>query len=128
MGEFEEQLKDRNVSPSSSSPPTPPSPLPISIGPGNHRYFFPPSPTPSPPFSPPPSSSTSAENLPLLAETHPTTAQVPSAFSLDGKVPDGQVYDKTTSCLKELVDWLLQRCCSCISWSAHIFAQRQKQD
>lgn len=86
---------DDYISPS-SSPPTPPSPLPISVGPGNHSYQFSPSPTPSPPFSAPPSSQTSAENLPLLQEP-----SAPLAFSVDTKNLDEEV-DSSSSCLKDL--------------------------
>lgn len=100
-----EELKNGNVS-ESSSPPTPPSPLPISVGPGNHKYLFSASPTPSPPFSPPPSSYASGESFPLLHDIHPrpsstTPFQVTSAFSLDRKDPD-ELEDKKSSCLKDL--------------------------
>ncbi|XWS20624.1 hypothetical protein CRYUN_Cryun31cG0118600 [Craigia yunnanensis] len=108
-----EELKNGNVS-ASSSPPTPPSPLPISVGPGNQKYLFSASPTPSPPFSPPSSSHASAENLPLLHDNpRSTPAQVISAFSLDRKDPD-ELEDKS-SCLKDLLEWLVQKCCSCCS-------------
>ncbi|KAJ4718820.1 General transcription factor IIH subunit like [Melia azedarach] len=127
MEQVEEELKDGNVSPS-SSPPTPPSPLPISVGPGNRKYTFSSSPSPSPPFSPPLSGHVSADNLPLLLDTLSTPAsKVPLAFSLDRKIPEDQNED-TTSCLKDLVDWILERCCCCLSWSPQIFYQRQKQD
>ncbi|KAL5756877.1 hypothetical protein ACOSQ2_021623 [Xanthoceras sorbifolium] len=136
----EEEIKEENgsnnnnfnVSPS-SSPPTPPSPLPISIGPGNHKYSFSPSPSPSPPFSPPSSGHPSAENLPLLLDTLSTPAAhqlPPSAFSLDGKVcvvdhqeADHHHHDKSASCLKDLLDWVLLRCCCCFSWSTQTFDQ-----
>lgn len=83
-----------------SSPPTPPSPLPISYGAGNSKYSFSASSTPSPPFSLPPSTHTSAENLPLL---HKTTLigspNVPSVFSLDRQ---DQELESKSSCLKDL--------------------------
>uniref|UniRef100_A0A2P2IUY7 Uncharacterized protein n=2 Tax=Rhizophora mucronata TaxID=61149 RepID=A0A2P2IUY7_RHIMU len=95
----------------SSSPPTPPSPLPISVGPGNQKYFFSPSPSSSPPFSPPLSSHTSAENLPLLPEKIASIdVQVRSTFSLDQPHPDKS--EPKSSCLQDLLLWLLQRCCN----------------
>ncbi|CAK9146107.1 unnamed protein product [Ilex paraguariensis] len=127
----------------SSSPPSPPSPLPVSVGPGNQTYFFSsspsPSPSPSPPFSPPPSSHTSAENLPFLHEKPPSPKRPPLAFSLDH--PHDQL-DSKTSCLQDLtgqcyfllslypsspttsqsntllprLEWLVERCCSNSSW------------
>ncbi|XP_039005981.1 uncharacterized protein LOC120133474 [Hibiscus syriacus] len=101
-----EQLMNGYVSPASS----PPSPLPISIGPGNRNYLFSPSLTPSPPTS----GHASAENLPLLHFNQTSTpARVTSAFSLDGKAPD-ELEDQS-SCLKDLLEWLVQKCCSCCS-------------
>ncbi|KAJ8770584.1 hypothetical protein K2173_018075 [Erythroxylum novogranatense] len=103
-----------HVSPS-SSPPTPPSPLPVSVGPGNQKYSFSPSPSPSPPFSPPQSSQTSAENLPLLPEklaTTPDENRVRSAFSLD-QPPPIELEDSKSSCLQDLLEWFIQRCCNC---------------
>ncbi|KAF9675107.1 hypothetical protein SADUNF_Sadunf10G0197000 [Salix dunnii] len=91
-------------SPSSS----PPSPLPISIGAGNHKYIF--SCSPSPPFSPPPSSHTSSENLHPLLQKLPTPKRVPPAFSLDRPGPDA--LDSKSSCLEDLLEWFAQRCCS----------------
>ncbi|KAI9161966.1 hypothetical protein LWI28_022455 [Acer negundo] len=115
---------DFNYSPT-SSPPTPPSPLPISVGPGNHNYFFSHSASPSPPFSPPSSAHPSAEKLPLLL---PHDQLPPSAFSLDGKLTvdhEADDHDKTAaSCLKDLLDWVLLRCCCCFSWSTQILDQR----
>ncbi|XP_038693244.1 pectinesterase inhibitor 10-like [Tripterygium wilfordii] len=104
------------VSPSSSSsPPTPPSPLPVSIGPGNQKYLFSPSPSSSPPFSPSPSTHPSSEKLPLLQEnlshSAAAVAHSPSAFSVDRKDPDG--LEPESSCLKDLLLWLLQKCCNC---------------
>ncbi|PKI38177.1 uncharacterized protein LOC116200190 [Punica granatum] len=103
----ETMTDDGSVSPS-PSPPTPPSPLPISVGPGNHRYEFSASPTPSPPFSAAPSSQSSAENLPLLQE--PSARQ---AFSVDIKNQDEEA-DSSSSCLKDLLEWLLRKCCTCL--------------
>ncbi|PSS07236.1 Fer-1-like protein [Actinidia chinensis var. chinensis] len=119
-------MKNGYASPS-SSPPTPPSPLPISVGPGHQKYFFsssppfspPPSsrtsaenlyffsssPSPSPPFSPPPSSQTSAKNL------LPAPHTVPLAFSMDR--PRTDEADSKSSCLKDLLEWLVLRCCNC---------------
>ncbi|KAF3430940.1 hypothetical protein FNV43_RR25670 [Rhamnella rubrinervis] len=96
-----EHRKDANTTPT-SSPPTPPSPLPISVGPGNKNYSFSPSPSPSPPFSPAPSSNTSAENLPLLHahDKKLSSPRVPSAFSLDGRRPEH--LDSKSSCLADL--------------------------
>ncbi|KAK4840044.1 hypothetical protein QYF36_026854 [Acer negundo] len=115
---------DFNYSPT-SSPPTPPSPLPISVGPGNHNYFFSHSASPSPPFSPPSSAHPSAEKLPLLL---PHDQLPPSAFSLDGKLTvdhEADDHDQTAaSCLKDLLDWVLLRCCCCFSWSTQILDQR----
>ncbi|KAL0012804.1 hypothetical protein SO802_007912 [Lithocarpus litseifolius] len=105
-----EEIKDGYPSPT-SSPPTPPSPLPISVGPGNQKYNFSLSPSPSPPFSPPHSSHTSAENLPLLHEKllSPT---VPLAFSLD-RQRQPEDLDSKSSCLKDLLEWFIQKCCTC---------------
>ena len=94
-----EEIKDGYPS-STSSPPTPPSPLPISVGPGNQKYNFSPSPSPSPPFSPQPSSHTSAENLPLLHERL-LSPSVPLAFSLDRQRKPEDL-DSRSSCLKDL--------------------------
>ncbi|ONI15032.1 hypothetical protein PRUPE_3G022200 [Prunus persica] len=102
-----------------SSPPTPPSPLPISVGPGNQKYIFSPSPSPSPPFSPPPSSHTSAENLPLLHHDQKLSSPpVPSsAFSLDYRRPPEDL-DSRSSCLADLLKWFIERCCNCGSKSS----------
>ncbi|WJZ95669.1 hypothetical protein VitviT2T_014422 [Vitis vinifera] len=108
---LEEMVKNGYASPS-SSPPTPPSPLPISVGPGHQKYSFSASPTPSPPFSPP-SSHTSAENLPLMPVKASSPRPAPLAFSLDRQ--DAGDSDSPSSCLKELLEWLVQRCCSCCS-------------
>ncbi|KAL6996098.1 hypothetical protein U1Q18_006237 [Sarracenia purpurea var. burkii] len=105
-------MKNRYASPS-SSPPTPPSPLPVSVGPGNQRYFFSSSPSRLPPFSPPPSSHTSAENLPL-GHHKPIPLAEPLVFSLDRPSSDEL---GSSSCLKDLLEWLVLRCCSCCSWS-----------
>ncbi|KAK8681451.1 hypothetical protein V6N13_053854 [Hibiscus sabdariffa] len=96
-----EEVKNGNVSPS-SSPPTPPTPLPISIGPGNQKYLFTSSPTPSPPFSPPLSRYGSAESLPFLRH-HPTLSRtrITSAFSLDRRDQD-ELHHKSSSCLQDL--------------------------
>ncbi|ESW22833.1 hypothetical protein PHAVU_005G185200 [Phaseolus vulgaris] len=91
-----------------SSPPTPPSPLPISFGPGNRTYSFSVSSTPSPPFSLAPSSHPSHDNLPLLPKTLLATTNVPYVFSLDH-----QEFKSKTTCLKDLLEWFIQRCCSC---------------
>nr|CAN68936.1 hypothetical protein VITISV_042323 [Vitis vinifera] len=91
-------VKNGYASPS-SSPPTPPSPLPISVGPGHQKYSFSASPTPSPPFSPP-SSHTSAENLPLMPVKASSPRPAPLAFSLDHQ--DAGDSDSPSSCLKEL--------------------------
>ncbi|WCJ37149.1 hypothetical protein M5689_018304 [Euphorbia peplus] len=112
---MEDFRNGRHISPS-SSPPTPPSPLPISVGPGNQPYSFSPSPSPSPPFS----AHTSAENLPLLPEkleAASATAQVPSAFSLDLPRPDQEFDSKSSSCLQDLVEWFVEKCCKCCSTS-----------
>ncbi|KAJ6901023.1 formin-like protein 18 [Populus alba x Populus x berolinensis] len=93
----------------SSSPPTPPSPLPISIGAGNHKYNFSCSPSPSPPFSPPLSSHASSENLHPLLQKLASPKRVPSAFSLDR--PDPDALDSKSSCLEDLLEWFVQRCC-----------------
>ncbi|XVF57888.1 hypothetical protein PTKIN_Ptkin07bG0018700 [Pterospermum kingtungense] len=114
---MEEGMNNGNAS-ESSSPPTPPSPLPISVGPGNEKYLFSSSPTPSPPFSPLPSSH---ESSPLLHDNqfHPTSTplQVRSAFSVDRKDPDE--LEEKTSCLKDLLEWLVEKCCNCRSRSFH---------
>ncbi|KAA8540165.1 hypothetical protein F0562_024272 [Nyssa sinensis] len=107
-------MKNGYASPS-SSPPTPPSPLPVSVGPGHQTYFFSSSPSPSPPFSPPPSSHTSAENLPLLHHKLSSPPGAPSPFSLDRYEPDE--LDSKSSCLRDLFEWLVISCCSCCSWS-----------
>uniref|UniRef100_A0A7N0RGN3 Uncharacterized protein n=1 Tax=Kalanchoe fedtschenkoi TaxID=63787 RepID=A0A7N0RGN3_KALFE len=102
-----------------SSPPTPPSPLPVSTGPGNQRYFFTPSPSPSPPFSPPSSPHDSAERLPFLRHggnglrKRASPTAVASVFSLDR--PDPEKLDARPSCLQDLLEWLLERCCNCCS-------------
>ncbi|KAL7162886.1 hypothetical protein ACSBR2_043205 [Camellia fascicularis] len=115
-------MKNGYASPPSSSPPTPSSPLPISVGPGNRRYSFSSSQSPSPPFSPPASSHTSAENLPLLHavvdKSTPLRAP-PLAFSLDRRNPSDES-DSRSSCLKDLLLWLVLRCCSCCSASPRI--------
>ncbi|XP_048139726.1 uncharacterized protein LOC115755816 isoform X2 [Rhodamnia argentea] len=108
---MEDMEEDGHIS-QTSSPPTPPSPLPISTGPGNQKYYFSPSPTPSPPFSPPQSSHTSAENLPLLQESSVPTRTPPLAFSLDRKQAD-EAEDSRSSCLKDLLEWFIRRCCNC---------------
>ncbi|CAN0880388.1 hypothetical protein LINGRAHAP2_LOCUS13631 [Linum grandiflorum] len=91
-----------SVSPS-SSPPTPPSSplLPISFAPGNQTYTFTPSPSPSPPFSLSPSTD---DNL---------LPRITSAFSLDRPVPDPA--DSKSSCLRDLLHWIIRRCCQCFS-------------
>ncbi|XP_027168984.1 pectinesterase inhibitor 10-like [Coffea eugenioides] len=99
---------------SSSSPPTPPTPLPISVGPGHHKYCFSSSPTPTPPFSPPLSTHSSFESLTLL-HTNPSdpllqpAAAAPLAFSLDYQAHPG--HDSKSSCLKDLLEWLVLKCC-----------------
>ncbi|GMH22001.1 hypothetical protein Nepgr_023844 [Nepenthes gracilis] len=103
----------------SSSPPTPPSPLPVSVGPGNQRYLFSPSPSPSPPFTPPSSSHTAAEGLPLLLDKlndFPPVAAASSTFSLDQPPQPGDSSSQS-SCLKDLLKWLVERCCDCCSWT-----------
>ncbi|XP_057968603.1 uncharacterized protein LOC131158058 [Malania oleifera] len=128
-----------SVSPS-SSPPTPPSPLPVSVGPGHQKYVFSSSPSPSPPFSPHPdrrcnsSPHTSADSFPLLlhnkyfyggatAPPPPPAAALPlappSVFSLDLQPTDvdDESHTKSSTCLKDLLEWLVQRCCSCCSWT-----------
>ncbi|KAI8544836.1 hypothetical protein RHMOL_Rhmol08G0325800 [Rhododendron molle] len=88
----------------SSSPPTPPSPLPVSVGPNHQSYLFSSSPSPSPPFSPPPSSHTSAENIPLLItndDNKSTPRLAASAFSLD-RPAAADDSDSKSSCLKDL--------------------------
>nr|KYP50405.1 hypothetical protein KK1_027770 [Cajanus cajan] len=97
-------------SPTSSSPPTPPSPLPISFGPGNRTYSFSVSSTPSPPFSHASSSHPSEDNLPLLLKTL-DSPDVPSVFSLDLQYP--QQFQSKTTCLMDLLEWFIQRCCGC---------------
>ncbi|KAH7867512.1 hypothetical protein Vadar_034349 [Vaccinium darrowii] len=111
-------MKNNGYASPSSSPPTPPSPLPVSVGPNHQRYFFSSSPSPSPPFSPPPSSHTSAENIPLLLthdDDNSITRLAASAFSLDRPPPDHS--DSKSSCLKDLLEWLVLRCCNCCSQS-----------
>ncbi|KAK7325340.1 hypothetical protein VNO77_29502 [Canavalia gladiata] len=93
-----------------SSPPTPPSPLPISFGPGNRKYSFSASSTPSPPFSIAPSSQQSEEKLPLLDKTL-GSPNVPTVFSLD--LQDPQERESKSTCLKDLLEWFIQRCCNC---------------
>uniref|UniRef100_A0A6N2LEL7 Uncharacterized protein n=1 Tax=Salix viminalis TaxID=40686 RepID=A0A6N2LEL7_SALVM len=78
------------------SPSSPP--LPVSTGAGNHRYIF--SCSPSPPFSPPPSSHASSENLHPLLQKLASPQRVPSAFSLDRPGPDA--LDSRSSCLEDL--------------------------
>ncbi|PSS18189.1 General transcription factor IIH subunit like [Actinidia chinensis var. chinensis] len=107
-------MKNGYASPS-SSPPTPPSPLPISVGPGRQKYFFSSSPSPSPPFSPPPSSHTSADKLLPLLHDKGAAHTVPLAFSLDRPSPDES--DSKRSCLKDLLEWLVLRCCNSCSLS-----------
>ncbi|KAI9087298.1 hypothetical protein K1719_030768 [Acacia pycnantha] len=97
-----------------SSPPTPPSPLPVSFGPGNRRYSISASSTPSPPFSLAPSSQTSLEQdkVPLLQQDQPTTTtttNLPSVFSLESQ--KSQELEPKSTCLQELLEWLVQRCC-----------------
>ncbi|XP_062026248.1 protein PROLINE CONTENT ALTERNATIVE 22 [Rosa rugosa] len=108
-----------------SSPPTPPSPLPISVGPGNQKYLFSPSPSPSPPFSPP-SSHTSAENLPLLLpeKLQPSPKVTPSAFSLDYSRPAPDHLDSRSSCLRDLLEWFIERCCNCCTRSPYQLENR----
>ncbi|KAE7997523.1 hypothetical protein FH972_002152 [Carpinus fangiana] len=105
---MEEETKNGYPSPS-SSPPTPPSPLPISVGPGNQKYVFSSSPSPSPPFS----NHTSAENLPLLHHKL-SGAAVAFAISLDPPEPHDHL-DSNSSCLKDLLEWFIQKCCNCCS-------------
>ncbi|TQD99105.1 hypothetical protein C1H46_015306 [Malus baccata] len=101
-------------SPPTPSPPTPPSPLPISVGPGNQRYTFSPSPSPSLPFSQPPSSHASVENLPLLphGQKLPSSPAAPSPFSLDYRRPP-EDSDSKSSCLVDLLAWFIEKCCNC---------------
>ncbi|KAL3528490.1 hypothetical protein ACH5RR_007812 [Cinchona calisaya] len=111
---------------SSSSPPTPPSPLPISVGPGYQKYCFSlspsPSPTPTPPFSPPLSTHSSIDSFPLLRRdpSDPSLllpAPAPSTFSLDYQDPNS--HDTRTSCLKDLLEWLVLKCCRhCSLWTS----------
>ncbi|XP_062109918.1 protein PROLINE CONTENT ALTERNATIVE 22 [Humulus lupulus] len=109
----EKRIVDGFDSPS-SSPPTPPSPLPVSVGPGNQKYLFSPSPSLSPPFSPPSSSHDSTELLHLLQEDKKLPSpRVPSVFSLDLVDPD--ILDSKSSCLKDLLEWFVERCCNICS-------------
>ncbi|XP_052175932.1 early nodulin-20-like [Diospyros lotus] len=108
-------MKNGYTSPTSSSPPSPPSPLPVSVGAGNRSYFFSSSPSPSPPFSSSPSPNVSADNLPLLLHRRPA----PSAFSLDRPdLPEDDQSGSGSSCLRQWLEWLVLRCCSCSSWLA----------
>ncbi|CAM8940813.1 unnamed protein product [Rhodiola kirilowii] len=114
------KIKNGSYASPTSSPPTPPSPLPISTGPGNQRYFFTPSPSPSPPFSPPSSCHNSAERLPFLRHEGDELQKLPdssrvaaSVFSLDHQEPDKM--DSQPSCLKDLLEWFVERCCNCCS-------------
>ncbi|KAG2725821.1 hypothetical protein I3843_01G082700 [Carya illinoinensis] len=98
-----------------SSPPTPPSPLPVSVGPGNQKYIFSSSPSLSPPFSPQPSSHTSAENLPLLhAKLSGTSLPLALTFSLDRRREPDDLASKN-SCLEDLLKWFIEKCCTCCS-------------
>ncbi|XAR74054.1 hypothetical protein NMG60_11008219 [Bertholletia excelsa] len=111
-------MKNNGYATPSSSPPTPPSPLPVSVGPGSQNYFFYSSPSPSPPFSPPPSSHTSAENLPLLRYKRSNSGPV-LAFSLDRPInPRRQSPSRSSSCLSDWLEWVVLRCCSICSSSA----------
>ncbi|KAL9680945.1 hypothetical protein QQ045_012726 [Rhodiola kirilowii] len=113
------KIKNGSYASPTSSPPTPPSPLPISTGPGNQRYFFTPSPSPSPPFSPPSPCHNSAERLPFLRhddnglQKHVSSRVAASVFSLDRQEP-GKM-DSQPSCLKDLLEWFVERCCNCCS-------------
>ncbi|KAK9923981.1 hypothetical protein M0R45_032373 [Rubus argutus] len=126
--EVDDEKKALYASPSpTSSPPTPPSPLPISVGPGNQKYLFSPSPSPSPPFSPPPSSHASAENLlPLLPPLPSTPKLPPSAFSLDyiRPTPQPDNLDSRSSCLTDLLEWFIERCCNCCAKSPYQLQNR----
>ncbi|PIA25806.1 hypothetical protein AQUCO_10800050v1 [Aquilegia coerulea] len=78
----------------SSSPPTPPSPLPISVGPGYDNHASP-------------------QTIPiLLQQKYLPMEEEPSTFSLDQTYSANQLRSQT-SCLKELLVWLLIRCCHC---------------
>ncbi|GMI89882.1 hypothetical protein HRI_002657500 [Hibiscus trionum] len=108
-----EEVRNSNAS-ASTSPSSSPTPLPVSRGPGNQRYLFSPSPTPSPLFSPSISSNDSAAILPLLHHDPALIqARVTSAFSLDLKDPDDELHHKSSSCLQDLLEWLVQKCCNC---------------
>ncbi|KAK9146106.1 hypothetical protein Sjap_006009 [Stephania japonica] len=97
----------------SSSPPTPPSPLPVSIGPGYQKYLFSSSPSPSPPFSPP-SSCASHEEIPLLSKKFSGPLRMSSSFNLDhGTSKSGS----QISCVKDLLEKLVQRICCCCTKS-----------
>ncbi|KAL9265782.1 hypothetical protein AKJ16_DCAP08646 [Drosera capensis] len=97
-----------------STPSTPPSPLPVSVGPGNQRYAF-----SSSSASPASSSHVSTEELPLLQDKVDPVAAVAdapfSAFSLDWPPEPSQRPTSGSSCLKDLLEWFVQRCCSCCS-------------
>ncbi|KAK9282295.1 hypothetical protein L1049_005209 [Liquidambar formosana] len=74
---------------------------PISVGPGDEKYSFSPSPSASPPFSPPLSSQTSAENIPLLQLSSPNST-VPLTFSLDRRREPDKL-DSQSCCLKDFM-------------------------
>ncbi|KAL9256237.1 hypothetical protein AKJ16_DCAP04585 [Drosera capensis] len=99
-----------------ATPSTPPSPLPVSVGPGNQRYAF-----SSSSASPASSSHVSTEELPLLQDkVEPVVVMVDapfSAFSLDWPPEPSQRPASRSSCLKDLLEWFVQRCCSCCSWN-----------
>ncbi|KAL9235551.1 hypothetical protein vseg_010301 [Gypsophila vaccaria] len=108
-------MKDGNANPRSESTPPrrPPSPLPVSTGPNNEKYSFSSSSSLSPSDSPP-------GNIYLLhANKLPTSksASAPSSFSVDRIQPADDPSHRTISCLKELVEWLILKCCVCCWWN-----------
>ncbi|KAL9228443.1 hypothetical protein vseg_004026 [Gypsophila vaccaria] len=114
--------EETEESTSSPSPPQRhPSPLPVSTGPDYEKYSFSRSSSLSPRVSPPGSSHTSAEDLRLM-HTHKgfenlRSVYAPSSLSVDRIQPTDDSYSESTSCLKELLEWFVLRCCICCSWN-----------
>ncbi|GAB2219999.1 hypothetical protein Droror1_Dr00007640 [Drosera rotundifolia] len=111
--EQEQEVEVEVDASATSTPSTPPSPLPVSVGPGNQRYAF--------SASSASSSHVSTEELPLLqdkVEAVVVVADSPfSAFSLDWPPEPSQRPASRSSCLKDLLEWFVLRCCSCCSWN-----------
>ncbi|KAK9726794.1 hypothetical protein RND81_05G237400 [Saponaria officinalis] len=117
-------MKNEEVEGSTSSSPSPPrqhpSPLPVSTGPDHEKYSFSQSSSLSPPVSPPGSSHTSAEDLCLMHAykfENRISVSAPSSLSVDRVQPTDDSFSESTSCLRELLEWFVHRCCICCSWN-----------